>query len=163
MLDREERFRAKDASVDPLVDAGWRALLFIAFSAVLLLSCLGFLVHAYSSFRSRQVQFALLRTTGLSGRQLMMMMWLEQTVIIAVGLALGTLMGSRLGATIIPFLGHDDFGGRVVPPFVMVIDWNALIITYGVMLVIFAVITLAIIMLIRRLSISRILRIGELG
>ena len=163
VLDREERFEAKDASVDPLVDAGWRALLFIAFSAVLLLSCLGFLVHAYSSFRSRQVQFALMRTTGLSGRQLMMMMWLEQTVIIAVGLALGTWMGSRLGATIMPFLGHDDFGGRVVPPFVMVIDWNALLITYGVMLVIFAVITLALIVLIRRLSISRILRIGELG
>ena len=163
VLDREERFRAKDASVDPLIDAGWRALLFIAFSAVLLLSCLGFLVHAYSSFRSRQVQFALMRTTGLSGRQLMMMMWLEQTVIIAVGLALGTWMGSRLGATIIPFLGHDDFGGKVIPPFVMVIDWTALLITYAIMLVIFAVITLALIMLIRRLSISRILRIGELG
>ena len=163
VLDREERFRAKDASVDPLIDAGWRALLFIAFSAVLLLSCLGFLVHAYSSFRSRQVQFALMRTNGLSGRQLMMMMWLEQTVIIAVGLALGTWMGSRLGATIIPFLGHDDFGGKVIPPFVMVIDWTALLITYAIMLVIFAVITLALIMLIRRLSISRILRIGELG
>ena len=163
VLDREERFRAKDASVDPLIDAGWRALLFIAFSAVLLLSCLGFLVHAYSSFRSRQVQFALMRTTGLSGRQLMMMMWLEQTVIIAVGLALGTWMGSRLGATIMPFLGHDDFGGKVIPPFVMVIDWTALLITYAVMLVIFAVITLAIIILIRRLSLARILRIGELG
>ena len=163
VLDREERFRAKDASVDPLIDAGWRALLFIAFSAVLLLSCLGFLVHAYSSFRSRQVQFALMRTTGLSGRQLMMMMWLEQTVIIALGLALGTWMGSRLGATIIPFLGHDDFGGKVIPPFVMVIDWPALLITYAIMLVIFAVITLVLILLIRRLSISRILRIGELG
>ncbi len=163
VLDREERFRAKDASVDPLVDAGWRALLFIAFSAVLLLSCLGFLVHAYSSFRSRQVQFALMRTSGLSGGQLMMLMWLEQTVIIAVGLALGTWMGSRLGATIMPFLSHDDFGGRVVPPFVMVIDWTALFVTYAVMLVVFAVITLALILLIRRLSLARILRIGELG
>ena len=163
VLDREERFRAKDASVDPLVDAGWRALLFIAFSAVLLLSCLGFLVHAYSSFRSRQVQFALMRTSGLSGGQLMMLMWLEQTVIIAVGLALGTWMGSRLGATIMPFLGHDDFGGKVVPPFVMVIDWTALFVTYAVMLAVFAVITLALILLIRRISLARILRIGELG
>ena len=76
---------------------------------------------------------------------------------------LGTWMGSRLGATIIPFLGHDDFGGKVIPPFVMVIDWPALLITYAIMLVIFAVITLALILLIRRLSISRILRIGELG
>ena len=93
----------------------------------------------------------------------LIMMWLEQTVIIAVGLALGTWMGSRLGATIMPFLSHDDFGGKVVPPFVMVIDWGALLITYAVMLVIFAVITLALILLIRRLSLARILRIGELG
>ena len=76
---------------------------------------------------------------------------------------LGTWMGSRLGATIIPFLGHDDFGGRVIPPFIMVIDWTALLITYAVMLVIFAVITLALIILIRRISLARILRIGELG
>lgn len=163
VLDREEQFQAKDATVDPLVDAGWRALLFIAFAAVLLLSCLGFLVHAYSSFRSRQVQFALMRTVGLSSGQLTMTMWLEQTVIIAVGLALGTWMGSRLGATVMPFLGHNDFGGKVVPPFIMVIDWTALLITYAVMLAVFAVITLGLILLIRRLSISRILRIGELG
>ncbi len=58
---------------------------------------------------------------------------------------------------------HDDFGSKVIPPFVMVIDWTALLITYAVMLVIFAVITLALIMLIRRLFIARILRIGELG
>ena len=104
-----------------------------------------------------------MRTSGLSGGQLTMLMWLEQTVIIAVGLALGTWMGSRLGATIMPFLGHDDFGGKVVPPFVMVIDWNALLVTYAVMLAVFAVITLAIIILIRRLSLASILRIGEQG
>ena len=45
----------------------------------------------------------------------------------------------------------------------MVIDWTALLITYAVMLVIFAVITLALIILIRRISLARILRIGELG
>ena len=163
VLDREDRFRSRDANVDPLVAAGWRALLFIAFSAVLVLSCLGFLVHAYSSFRSRQVQFALMRTVGLSGGQLTVMMWLEQTAIIAIGLALGTWMGSRLGATVMPFLGHNDFGGRVIPPFVMVIDWGALLVTYAVMLVVFAVITLGLILLVRRLSLSRILRVGELG
>lgn len=163
VLDRQERFQANDASVDPLVDAGWRALLFIAFSAVLVLSCLGFLVHVYSSFRNRQVQFALMRTVGLSGGQLTAMMWLEQFLVIAVGLALGTWMGSRLGATIMPFLGHDDFGGKVIPPFVMVIDWGALLITYAAMLVVFAVITLGLILLIRRISLSRVLRLGEQG
>ena len=73
---------------------------------------------------------------------------------------LGTWMGSRLGATIIPFLGHDDFGGRVIPPFIMVIDWTALLITYAVMLVIFAVITLALIILMPHISGSHISRLS---
>ena len=51
-----------------------------------------------------------MRTVGLSSGQLTAMMWLEQFLVIAVGLALGTWMGSRLGATIMPFLGQGSNG-----------------------------------------------------
>jgi ABC-type lipoprotein release transport system permease subunit len=159
------RDRAKllaDSKVDPLVDAGWKALLFIAFAAVLVLSCLGFLVHAYVSFRSRQLQFALLRTVGFSMRQLITTVWIEQALVIAAGMALGTWMGGRLGATIMPFLGHDDWGGRVMPPFVMQVNWGALLITYAAMVFVFAVITLGLIWMIHRISVHRILRLGEM-
>ena len=108
-------------------------LLFIAFAAVLILSCLGFLVHAYVSFRSRELQFALLRTMGFSMRQLVTTVWLEQVLVIAAGMALGTWMGGRLGATIMPFLGHSDFGGQVVPPFAIQVNWGALLLTYAAM------------------------------
>ena len=67
----------QDSQVDPLVQAGWRALLFMAFAAVLILSALGFLVHAYVSFRSREMEFALMRTIGFSTRQLTTLIWLE--------------------------------------------------------------------------------------
>jgi ABC-type antimicrobial peptide transport system permease subunit len=151
-----------ESQVDPLVKAGWRSLLFIAFAAVLILSCLGFLVHAYVSFRSRQLQFALLRTVGLSSGQLITMVWLEQTLVIAAGMALGTWMGGRLGSIIMPFLGHDDFGTKVLPPFALEVNWSALLITYGIMVFVFAVITLGIIWLIHRISVQRILRLGEM-
>ncbi len=151
-----------DSEVDPLVSAGWRALLFIAFAAVLILSCLGFLVHAYVSFRSRELQFALLRTVGFSLRQLVTMVWLEQTLVIAVGMALGTWMGGRLGATIMPFLGHDDWGDRVVPPFVLEVNWGALLLTYTAMIAVFAVISLGLIWLVQRISLQRIMRLGEM-
>ena len=71
-----------ESQVDPLVQAGWRALLFMAFAAVLVLSGLGFLVHAYVSFRSREMEFALMRTIGFSTRQLVTLIWLEQALII---------------------------------------------------------------------------------
>ena len=150
------------SQVDPLVQAGWRALLFIAFAAVLILSCLGFLVHAYVSFKGRELHFALLRTVGFSMRQLVTMVWIEQTLVIAVGMALGTWMGGRLGATIMPFLGHDDWGSQVLPPFAIEVNWGALLLTYGAMVAVFAIIVMGLLLLIRRISLHRILRLGEM-
>ncbi len=158
----DRSIRLDEAQVDPLVDAGWRALLFLAFSAVLLLSCIGFAIHAYVSFRSRQLQLALLRTVGLSSRQMLGMVWLEHILVVAVGMALGMWMGGRLGAMIMPFLGHDDWGSRVVPPFVMQVDWSILAVTYGVMLLVFAAITLTLVWLVHRISVHRVLRLGEM-
>ncbi len=149
------------AQADPLVLAGWRALLLIAFGTILILSSLGFLVHAYISFRNRELQFALMRTMGFSTRQLVSLMWMEQALVIAVGMALGTWMGGRLGATIMPFLGHDDRGGQVLPPFVIEVGWQNLIVTYAAMLFIFAVIILGVIWFIQRMSLSRVLRLGD--
>ena len=150
-----------DSTVDPLVEAGWRALLFVAFAAVLVLSGLGFLVHAYVSFKSREIQFALMRTVGFSMRQLSTLVLLEQVLVIGAGLALGTWMGGRLGATMMPFLGHDDRGTRVLPPFVVDINWGTLVITYVAMGLLFAVIIAGVIILVRRISLQRILRLGE--
>ena len=150
-----------DSTVDPLVEAGWRALLFVAFAAVLVLSGLGFLVHAYVSFKSREIQFALMRTVGFSMSQLSTLVLLEQVLVIGAGLALGTWMGGRLGATMMPFLGHDDSGTRVLPPFVVDVNWGTLAITYVAMGLLFAVIIAGVIILVRRISLQRILRLGE--
>ena len=151
----------EQAQIDPLVLAGWRALLLIAFGAILILSSLGFLVHAYISFRNRELQFALMRTMGFSTRQLVSLMWVEQALVIGVGMALGTWMGGRLGASIMPFLGYDDRGAQVLPPFVIEVGWQNLLVTYVAMAGIFTVIILGVIWFIRRMSLSRVLRLGD--
>ena len=99
---------------------------------------------------------------ALPMRQLITTVSLEQILVIGVGMALGTWMGGRLGATIIPFLGHDDFGGQVVPPFVIEINWGALLLTYAAMFAVFAAIILVVVWFIHRISLHRILRMGEL-
>ena len=149
------------ARVDPLVQAGWRALLFLAFAAVLILSGVGFLVHSYVSFRKREPEFALLKTIGLSNRQLLSLVWLEPVLIIVVGMALGTEMGRRLGTIIIPFLGHDDQGSQVLPPFTIETNWANLGITYAAMAVVFVAVILVMMWFVRKLSLQRLLRLGE--
>jgi hypothetical protein len=61
-----------------------------------------------------------------------------------------------------PFLGHDDWGDQVIPPFAMQINWGALIITYIFIGVLFTVISLGLIWLIHKISLQRILRLGEM-
>ena len=151
-----------ESQVDPLVQAGWRALLFMAFAAVLILSGLGFLVHSYVSFRNREMEFALMRTIGFSTRQLTTLIWLEQALIIVAGLALGTWMGGRIGAIVMPFLGNDDQGSQVLPPFILEVNWTTLSIAYAIMAVAFAVIITGMIWFVRRISLQRILRLGEM-
>lgn len=150
------------SKVDPLVEAGWKSLLFIAFSAVLILSCIGFLLHAYMSYKSREVQFALARTLGFSTKQLNAMIWVEHGFIIIIGMVLGTWMGSRLSATVMPFLSHDDRGSKVIPPFTMEYDWITLLITYSIMLLIFTLTLLGLVWIINRITIQKILRLGDL-
>jgi ABC-type antimicrobial peptide transport system permease subunit len=133
----------------------------MAFGAVLVLSCLGFLVHAYVSFREREMQFGLMRTIGFSMRQLITLVCLEQVLVITAGMALGAEMGRRLGAIIMPFLSHNDRGGQVLPPFVLEINWGTLGITYGIMIFVFTTIILGMIWFIRRISLQKILRLGE--
>ncbi len=157
--DRNDRLAT--AQVDPLLDAGWRALLNVAFVTVLILSCIGFLVHTYVSFRDREGQFALLRAVGLSMNQLTLLIWIEQALVVAAGLALGTWMGGQVGATIMTFLGHDDTGGRVLPPYTLDVDWVTLISTYAAIVVVFTVIIAAVVIVVRQLSLQQVLRFGE--
>ena len=150
-----------DSQVDPLVEAGWRVLLFVAFASVLILSAIGFMVHAYVSFKNREIQFALMRTVGFSMGQLTTLLLLEQVLVMGAGLALGTWMGGRLGATMMPFLGHDDQGTQVLPPFVVDVNWQTLGVTYAAMAIVFAIIITGVIFMVRRISLQRILRLGE--
>ena len=148
--------------VDPLVAAGWRALLFVAFSAVLLLSAIGYLVHAYISFRNRRLEFAMLRTMGLSLGQLVSLIWLEHILVIGLGMALGTWMGGRLGTIIMPFLGNTEGGNRVLPPYVLEVNWTALATTYAIIAVLFTLTIIGVIWFIHRLPLQRVLRMGEM-
>jgi hypothetical protein len=76
-------------------------------------------------------------------------------------MALGTWMGGRLGATIMPFLGNDERGDRILPPFVLEVNWGTLAITYVAMVLVFGVITAGVIWFVRRISLQRILRLGD--
>jgi len=150
-----------DAEADPLVTAGWRALLTMAFVTVLVVSAIGFLVHARVSFKARLGEFALLRTIGLSMRQLLALALLEQVLVIGLAIGLGIFMGTRLGATIMPYLASSGEGVRSVPPMLTEVDWAGFCATFGLVAAVFALVVAGILVYVYRMSIDRVMRLGE--
>jgi hypothetical protein len=60
-----------------------------------------------------------------------------------------------------PYLSHDDMGIQVLPPFIVEVNWDTLAVVYGAMALLFALIIGGVIWFVRRISLQRILRLGE--
>ena len=150
-----------EVASDPLVRAGWLVLLALAYATVLLVSAVGFLVHSQVSFDARKSEFALLRTIGLSMRQLLSLVVLEQALVLGVAIGIGIFMGTRLGETMLPFLSNSGEGVRVVPPILVAMDWSSFGITFALLGGVILVVMAAILINVYRVSIQTVLRIGE--
>lgn len=146
---------------DPLVAASWEGILFLAFIAVLLLTALGFTVYSYLTARARSLEFAVLRTMGLSTPQIVAVVSFEQVFVVLAGVITGTILGLPLGRLMLGFMGLTETGDTVVPPFVSRVSWQALVTSYAGLAVVFVAAIIALVLLYARLSVSRVLRMGE--
>jgi hypothetical protein len=151
----------RDAAVDPLISAGWRALLAIAFATVLAASAVGFLVYSQVTFASRMTEYAVVRTLGLTTRQVLGLVTLELLMVLVPAVLVGGLLGMRMGATIIPFLVTSGEGVRVVPPVVLDVDWKSVGVLVGVVGAIFLAISIGLISSVRKISPPRVMRMGQ--
>ncbi len=159
VYNREALLAASQA--DPLVAAGWSGILFVAFASILLLSLFGLAIYLYATGQRRRIEYAVLRSLGVSLRQISITVWLEHTLIVVVGIIVGMFLGIRLGAVLMPMLGLTEEGTRVLPPFVIQVNWTAIFIGYFIMGVTFVVALFLLTIALVRLGIHRLLRIGE--
>jgi len=146
---------------DPLVAAGWKGILAISFGAVLLLSAIGFIVYSYLSAQQRGLEFAILRTLGFSRRQVFTVVFVEQSFVVIAGMGLGTLVGLQIGKLMMDFLGTDERGVDVLPPFVLAVSWPEILLVWGILGAVFAATIAAVVLLYLRLAVHRALRIGD--
>ena len=145
----------------PLVNAGWGALLVLVFLVLLLASASGVMLFTYVDTRERQIEFALLRTLGSSTSQLNAVVWFGVVVIVACGIANGTLVGFQTGVNLLPLMGIAKDGVPVVPPMVLKINWTTLIISYLALAAVTAGTVVWLAWFSAKLEVQRALRIGE--
>ena len=145
---------------DPLT-LGLRNVIFLGYTLTLLLSLVGFATYFYLSARQRGTIYGILRSLGLSTRQLYASLILEQLVLIGAGLALGIFLGTILNRIILPGLPISFGDIPPIPPFQPHEDWVA-VIRLIIILIGSFVLTLAIgTYLLWKTKLHQILRIGE--
>jgi hypothetical protein len=124
---------------DPTLRASGTGILTAAFSAVLGLSMLGFVVTLALGARNRVLEFAVLRAVGSSPLQILRSMVLEWGVVLAIGSAIGVLLGQRVATVMLSFLDVTEEGRKVVPPFTLETDWRTLGLGVGVLAAVAAI------------------------
>ena len=116
---------------DALTAAGWNGYLGFGFIAVTTVSILAFIVTGWTTYRLRRLELAVLKSMGMSMRQMLLMIGLEQTVIASISLIVGAGIGLVLSAVLLPYLAGKD-ASTLAPPMVAVIGTQMLGILLGV-------------------------------
>ncbi len=144
---------------DPLLTAGWAGLLALSFLTVVLASSSGLILYTYIDARERQGEFAMLRSLGFSNMQVNGVVWFNLTLVVCLGLAIGTWGGQWLGAILLPLLEVAEGGKRVTPPMILETNWSALLVAYSVLGAATAVTILALAWSISKMELQRVMRV----
>lgn len=125
------------------------------------ITLLGFWLYAALSLRSRVLQFGVLRAMGLSVRQLLGAVALEQILSVAFGVAAGTGLGLAAAKLFVPFLQPGTEAAARVPPFMIVSDPADRIRLYVVLLFMLIVGLAGLMTVLSRMRVAEAVKLGE--
>ncbi len=147
---------------DALTAAGWNGYLAFGFLAVTTVSVLAFLVTAWTTYRLRRLEMAVLKSMGLTMRQMLIMIGLEQTVVAAISIAIGAGIGSVLSAVLLPYLAGKD-AATLAPPMAVEIGTQTLAILLGTITVALIASVIWIFLWLRTQHATTVIRAGQAG
>jgi hypothetical protein len=156
----------------PLINAGWGALLVLVFFALVLASVSGIILFSFIDIKERQTEFALLRTLGSSRKQLNGTVWFSLFLVAVLGIALGTLAGwimlidveifnHKIGISLLPLMEVAEEGKRVIPGMALQANLLTLAVSYVTLAAVTAAAVLWLAWFTAKMEIQQVLRIGE--
>ena len=152
--------RAHALTTDP-VALGISGALLLGFAAAAVFAVVGFAVSAAVSAAERTTEFAVLRSIGVSARQLSGTLALEGGLVVALALSAGTALGAGLAWLVLPFVSLTGEGGRPFPDVLVVFPWRTAAWLDLAMLAALGVVVAVQIQALRRLPLASALRAGE--
>ena len=132
----EDQLAAQD--IDPLISAGWRTIVLVALGVILFISGLGYVVYLLAFAERSMGEMGSLRSLGFSRIQTIGLVSLEHMLVALIGLGVGTWAGFQMSRMMVASVAVTDSGGRVLPPFILTINWLLMGPLYIILLAIFA-------------------------
>lgn len=140
---------------------GLFGVLNVGFFVTGLMPGIGFLLYSYASLRRRFIQLGILQAIGLSVRQLIAALIMEQFSLMGLAILAGSGIGLIVSLMYVPFLQVGVTPGSPVPPFQVMIGWvesGWLSLGFGVILLITM---LGTIVYLARLQVFQAVKLGE--
>ena len=120
-----------EIEADPLLVAAWNGVFIGALAAVAVAASFGLIVLMSVTAQARRVEFAVCQSVGMSVRQILGLIGIEQIAVIIVGLGAGVIVGTQAGHILLDFFALTPEGRDVVPPLEFLIDWRTVGIQFG--------------------------------
>ncbi len=140
---------------------GLFGVLNVGFLLTGLMPGIGFVLYSFASLRRRFIQLGILQAIGLSTRQLVGSVVLEQLLLMSLALAAGAAVGFLTSSLFLPLLQISAIPGAPVPPFQVLIGWGEaawLVGFFGLVLLITIGLTVAYLV---RIKVFQAVKLGE--
>ncbi len=123
--------------LDPLITAGWRAMMLIAIAVIIFAAALGYLTYLLSFSEQSKSEMGFLQALGLRHSQMTWLLISEHLVVAAIGIAIGTAAGFFMSDIMVSAVAVTETGQPVVPPYILTTDWPFMGFIYAALTCIF--------------------------
>jgi predicted lysophospholipase L1 biosynthesis ABC-type transport system permease subunit len=152
--------RAAELQQDP-VALGTLGALVLGFVSATVVAGAGIMASSAGSAKQRMSEFLLMRAIGLSPRQLSGWLFMENSLLIILGVVGGTLLGLLLGWLVLPLISLTQTASQVFPGVQIVIPWGTIGLVHLAGLGLLLILTIALALIVRRGGLGESLRVRD--
>tara|TARA_Y100000310_G_scaffold302575_2_gene340023 strand:- start:1787 stop:5443 length:3657 start_codon:yes stop_codon:yes gene_type:complete len=127
----------EDLQLDPLITAGWKAMVLLAAGIVVFSASMGYITYLLSFSSQSRSEMGFLQALGVTKRQMGWLLGAEHLVIVAIGLIIGTATGFAMSNIMVSGVAVTETGEKILPPFILTTQWSLLGPIFVIMLAVF--------------------------
>lgn len=150
-----------DTTVDPLAVAGWRGMGVVALILAGIATTLGYITYLSAHSKSTEHDSAYMRAIGLSRSEFLRIIIIEHALVGTLGIVLGILTGLGISRIAMDSMAFTETGDRLLPPFILQINWLPVGIVLAVTVVTASVILVGLLRSYPRLPLHVLTRTGS--